>query len=308
MAEGIGSDNLATNPFAGGGGLVILRSKLQQSTFNCMYTPQHFGSQVARLRREQDKNFIRFTMKRKMYEAMDPYAQAERAALRKRGRATYVPRPIVVARSNPGELKGMDTPLTLAAGSVLSTTNTSTGYFTVNLVRQASGSFNRVGRKIKIKSLRLTIPWKLHTNIVSGTGIIEDNILRVAVVWDKQPSGALPNYSEIFGRRVEDGTFTSQVLDNLNYDNTGRFQVLSDTKEPANMNTDGGNGVVYHGLIEKYIKVGRETVFSSTSTPMTIADISSGALYVLFRAVINVADNRFEIPIWANARLRYSDL
>lgn len=60
---------------------------------------------------------------------------------------------------------------------------------------------------------------------------------------------------------------------------------------------------------DEYIELGnRVTIFSGDSSPMTIADISSGGLYVFFRAdqattnvnAFNVAGNSF-------ARLRYSD-
>ncbi len=243
-----------------------------------------------------------------MMQGVTTYSRKRKANGGTKRRKYSSPSPRVVLVQSRGELKGMDTQLYLAAGSVLSTTTNSNGVLPVNLVQQGTLSSSRIGRKIKIKSLRLTIPWELHANIVSGTGIISDNILRVTVIWDKQPSGALPNYSEMFGRKEQDGSESSQVLDNLNYDNTDRFQVLSDTKIPSRIGTDGGNGMVCIGLHERYIKVGRETVFSSASTPMTISDISSGGLYVIFRALYNTADNRYVIPTEAIARLRYTDI
>jgi len=52
------------------------------------------------------------------------------------------------------EIKGMDTELAIA-GPVLATTATNGDCFVLNLVQQGAGSWNRVGRKIRMKSLRL---------------------------------------------------------------------------------------------------------------------------------------------------------
>jgi len=59
--------------------------------------------------------------------------------------------------------------------------------------------------------------------------------------------------------------------------------------------------------VDEYIKMpDLETVFSGASSPMTIADISTGALYVYFRAY-NQSTGVSEAQFTGNARLRYTD-
>jgi len=52
-----------------------------------------------------------------------------------------------------GEVKGMDTDISL--NPMISTTNSNASSFVLNLVQSGAASWNRVGRKTHIKSLRL---------------------------------------------------------------------------------------------------------------------------------------------------------
>ena len=54
-----------------------------------------------------------------------------------------------------GELKGLDTDVSIPSGSLLNTTNTNGNTFVANLIQAGTGSWNRVGRKTHLKSLRL---------------------------------------------------------------------------------------------------------------------------------------------------------
>ena len=65
---------------------------------------------------------------------------------------TRIPKTIYLKPSVP-EKKGLDTNLYIA--SVINTSNTNTNCFVVNLIQQGSGSWNRVGRKVNLKSLRI---------------------------------------------------------------------------------------------------------------------------------------------------------
>ena len=127
------------------------------------------------------------------------------------------------------EKKGVDTaigPIT----TVLSTTNTNGDCFVLNLVQQGAGSWNRVGRKIHLKSLKYCIEGNLVAT-PSGGGQLSGSDLRIVLVWDKQPSGnAIPTFDEIFGRTIQDGTESCQFIDPPRYDNMDRFKVLRDKK------------------------------------------------------------------------------
>jgi len=89
-----------------------------------------------------------------------------------------------------GELKGVDTVLTL--NPVIATTSTNASSFTLNLIVPGSGSFNRVGRTIMMKSVRLYGQLVYTYGLTATTNDIIGNTLRMVVVYDKQPSGVSP--------------------------------------------------------------------------------------------------------------------
>lgn len=219
--------------------------------------------------------------------------------------------PPMVRMSRP-ELKGVDTVLDIAAGSVLATTNTNGASFVLNLIQPGNGSWNRVGNKVQHKSVRIRARVdQLYTDATT-TGNIVANTLRMVVVWDQQPSsGSIPTFDTIFGKTVQDGTESTEFYDSLRYDNTGRFKVLSDSfvdSNPALFNgaagsTDQVNNTYY---CDKMVNLsGLTSVYSGQSAPQTIADISTGAIYIFFRAAANDTANRWQVD--GVARLRYYD-
>jgi len=206
--------------------------------------------------------------------------------------------------------KGMDTDVSIAAGSVIDTTTTNASSFVLNLVQQGAGSWNRVGRKIVPKSLRIKGTAIFTMTPLFSSGAQAGNTLRQVVVWDKQPSGgAVPTFDTIFGITAQDGTESCpDITCPPRYDTMDRFQVLSDTmlcSGDAISNSIGTAPYLQKTMeIDTYIplKVG-ETLFSGQSAPMTIADINSGALYVFYRARNNLASAQASVD--AIARLRY---
>lgn len=210
-----------------------------------------------------------------------------------------------------GELKGVDTNLQLTSSNIPSTTTTNTGSFVLNLVAPGNGSFNRVGRKISMKSLRLR-------GVASAT--LDDNAsvsptqcltLRMVVVFDTQPGGVLPTFDTIFGNTDQTGAETCVTLSALRYDNTARFRVLRDwvrTFSADSTNPALGSGNDYVEFDEFIDLKGLVTVYSGQSSPCTITDIASGGLYVFFRADSNTgASAQAQILAASTARLRYTD-
>lgn len=226
-----------------------------------------------------------------------------------RPRYTAPPR---YARSSD-ELKGVDTSLSLTP--VIATTSTNACSFTLNLVQAGNGSWNRVGRKISLQSLRVRATFSHAYALTATTNNNFGNSVRMVVVWDKQPSsGSVPTFDTIFGRTAQDGTESCLFLDALRYDNSERFSVLRDKviDMPIQSTTPvagTGNQVTNFYSCDEFIPLkGAITVFSGQSSPMTIADISSGALYVFFRTQLDTpVTNVVSVDADSFARLRYKD-
>lgn len=208
------------------------------------------------------------------------------------------------------ELKGVDTATDIT--SVIATTSTNANIFTLNLVAPGSASYNRIGRKLSLKSVRLYGLIKATIAEQATTADLHGLLVRLTVVWDKQPSGVLPVFSDIFGQTLQDGTEQSSFLDKLRYDNTDRFQVLRDVVhdfDPTLYNGGAGtaNGQLPVTFYDEYIPLkGKESVFSGQSGTATIADISSGALYLVVRSSNNISGVA-EAQLDGTARLRYTD-
>jgi len=217
----------------------------------------------------------------------------------------------IVGMRQMGEKKGMDTELAL--NPIIDTTNTNASSFSLNLIRPGTASYNRVGRKISMRSLRLRGFAQLEVQGAVTSGDYAGNVLRMVVVYDKQPSGAVPAFDTIFGHTDQAGTESSIFLDAVKYDNMGRFQILKDVviqMNPEAGNTTGGTTDTIQQTypFDEYVKLGgRETVFSGQSSPCTIADVSTGGLYVFFRTATNLTTSFVALGADSVARLRYTD-
>jgi len=210
-----------------------------------------------------------------------------------------------------GDLKGMDTPLNLP---ILADPTLNTCVQCVNLIQTGSGSWNRVGRKVFPKSLRLKLGIRYtYANVgdqVQGTSV------RLAIVWDKNPSGgALPTFQEMFKITEQTGAESTSWKAPPAFDSLGRFVVIRDMIvdiNPDNFPTPIVDGIsIIKKEMDEYIPLqgGMETVYSGQSNPLTIADVYSGALYF-----IAIADEAppigygLQLTSDSSARLRYTDI
>jgi len=206
-----------------------------------------------------------------------------------------------------GELKGMDT--TIFYNTVTSATNTNADITTLNLIQAGTGSWNRIGRKVTLKSVRVkgTV---LVRHYLTALGDFSANVVRMIVVWDNQPAGGTePLFNDIFGETSQAGAETVSYQSQPKYDTMSRFSVLKDwtyDSTPQNgLNAAGDVTATIHS-VDCYVRLPNlETTFSGQSSPMTIADISTGALYIYFRAANGTA---ISVPSFTgSARLRYTD-
>lgn len=175
----------------------------------------------------------------------------------------------------------------------------------LNGVQTGAGFFNRVGSRIEMKNLHFR---GVVTNIATGV----QSLGRIIIIYDRQPTGALPTWTTMFQNRDQVGTATTTGLAEINLDNRDRFTVLRDYQLflPSVSNAAGvltnqafpGMDNVYD--VNLFIKMKQLVAhFKSSSNPTTIADIATGALYAVF--VDENQDSKWQVK-W-NARLRYSD-
>jgi len=218
------------------------------------------------------------------------------------------------ARSAMAEKKGMDTDVTL--NPVVSTTNANDSVFVLNLIQQGAGSWNRIGRKTLLKSVRLVGMLNFNQTPVFATGAgVDPGPVRLVFVWDKQPSGAaIPAFDVIFGITSQTGVETCpDITCPPRYDNMDRFRVVRDLlidapdfTVPA-VSAGTAPSIQRTICINEYIKLPLlESVYSGQINPMTIADISTGALYLYIRSYRAVAGQAL-VNLDATCRLRFTD-
>jgi len=211
--------------------------------------------------------------------------------------------------SKSSEVKCCDFTTDYSSGNLVNTTNTNACIAVVNTIQPGTGSWNRIGKKIKMKSLRYKLG--VYNRVTPTAGSSAQNQIRICVVYDKQPSsGAVPSFDTIFGSTSQTGTeAVLSIFDSLRVDNTERFSVLKDDVFTSNnMPVSTPNISEWQAYVDVFIPLkGLETVFSGQSNPCTIADISTGALYIICRAVDNAAGTGQAAITDSSVRLRYYD-
>ena len=115
-----------------------------------------------------------------------------------------VPRNQIYGRPPLPEKKGVDIDVSNAA--IPFTTGTNDGILALNLIQQGSGSWNRIGRKTHLKSLRIKGQVTFAATRGAASTVLTLPSWRAVVVWDTQPSGnALPTFDSIFGITTQSG-------------------------------------------------------------------------------------------------------
>jgi len=211
------------------------------------------------------------------------------------------------------EVKGIDT--AVGTNEIVASYSTNENSYALNLITQGAGSWNRIGRKISLKSVRLRgrVVWKYKQNANATIGL-QSNGVRMLLIWDRQPNGgAIPNFNQIFGRTDYAGIGTVQLTDSLLYGQMSRYKVIYDkmyTLNPDVVHGDSATDYIKQKSvwIDKFINLKNlESTYQASTTPPTIADISTGALYLVFRSAVNDANINWVTAGNFSVRLRYID-
>lgn len=212
----------------------------------------------------------------------------------------------------------MDIPFT--AQVITTNTANNVNILLLNGIQEGVGSWNRVGRYIWNKSIELDLNLNMATSLAAlDTAQTAAQWIRCILVWDKAPNnGTIPTFDTIFGQTSQAGVESVSVNDHLRYDNMFRFKVLLDTQinptitssvnpttlGPASASITTNTLVRYH----KFLKLGNKmTNFSGTANPVTTANISTGALYLVLRAPVSDIQDNWTLLDSSTARLRYVD-
>lgn len=206
-------------------------------------------------------------------------ATAGRAALVSTARS-YVPRGIVYGRSSlmSQEVKFFDTVIALpsVAGpwGLLPIASIGgnepavafSGLTELNAVPQGATSFNRIGTKIVIKNITFSCLFQLLGTIPASANV------RYLIVYDAQPNGAFPAYTDILSNNVTSG---ATHYSGVNMSNRARFTILRDRQ--FTLDENGGNGSQY--TAKEFIRTKLECQYRTNTA--TIGDITTGALYFM---------------------------
>ena len=172
-----------------------------------------------------------------------------------------------------------------------------TGYTCINTLEQGNGVSQRIGNKVVIKSIMIQgmIAAPVTVDATDTGGV------RVIVVYDKQTNGAAPAITEIIGNVSTAGGYATGFNSPIKITNKNRFVVLRDHIFPMGGNIDQAS----HSF-KWFIKKQLETTYSSTSSPPTVANITTGAIFLLTFIGAGQFTHSPDINDF-NVRIRYED-
>lgn len=224
-------------------------------------------------------------------------------------------------RSVGGEVKSLDvgSATAVAPGGAPLAINTTGSVAAINLVTAGSSFFQRVGRKIEMKSVELSYQ---ISPITSQTLATAQDWLRILIVYDRQTNGALPNVSDVLQDTDAAGANTTNIASGVNLNNRDRFLVIYDdrTQLPQVTNTmgvltnvfpnsfGGRNGTSSgFGNVHIFRKLkGLVCHFKADSVPGVIGDVATGGLFLITIGSLAAAAQNFALTPW-KIRVRYND-
>lgn len=184
--------------------------------------------------------------------------------------------PAINYAKNPGmnpEMKACDVLGTVA----LNNTATGSGHTVlVNGLIRGTDRYNRVGRRINIKSVN--IKFFIYTS--AGAPAVIDDLLRFALVWDEQPTGALPVISDYWQDTDRNGATQTNLLSHNNLNNTARFRMLRTLEVPINAELQATETNKGRSFVEWNVKCNFISQYNDGNTG-TITDFVTGAIYFI---------------------------
>lgn len=185
---------------------------------------------------------------------------------------------------------------------------------TLNFIQEGTSKFTRIGDRIRMKSIQLFAKWIPATANQNNEQPVYG---RIAIVYDRRPSGAAPTFTDVFNTYDEAGGQFPNTWSPPNPNQTDRFLIVRDCKYYfATNNPNTNNNMATFMMNNTYIEGsecnlyrrlnGLETQYLGSANPMILALIGTGALYLLVigsNSIASTGPGQFEFS-W---RLRYYD-
>lgn len=151
--------------------------------------------------------------------------------------------------------------------------------------------------------------------LVTGNATTQQQFCRMLIVYDKQPNGALPNFTDIITDQINNtggDVKVSNPRSGLNLNNRDRFEIITDRRWvlpdiPATQ--VAGHYCCTADMLhfEIYSKLkDREVHYKADSSPGVIGDVATGSLLLVTLGDLTAGSEGWDAYI--NCRLRYSDL
>lgn len=206
-----------------------------------------------------------------------------------------------------GEIKSIDVVNAAnGAAQVAFTLNTTQQITPLNILTLGNSMFNRSGRKVTMKSIYIQ-GCLIGVNTPALPAV---QFARIALVYDKQPNGALPAFGDIFRDQINqtggDISLTPPTA-GVNLNNRDRFEIILDKRFslPAGDFVITTAGEPMH--VEWFKKLNnREVHYKADTAPGVIGDVATGSLLLVTFG--NLAAGAEYFGLLASIRLRFSDL
>jgi len=149
----------------------------------------------------------------------------------------------------------------------------------LNGTLEGSGAYNRIGRRINLRSLYLNGRFGPEASITAARAA--PTYIRAMVVYDLATNGSTPTLANLLQSETNAGASSNTVFSGNNMSNRGRFQILMDERFVMPTIT---SAVVplsdQNMLVQRYIQL-RDKVTEYKASTGADTDITIGGLYLV---------------------------
>lgn len=245
--------------------------------------------------------------------------EAKRRAARGDRRLASIPATRGMLGQSTHEIRGVDHPI--ITYNFNAADGASNNMFTLmNGIAEGDGFYQREGNKINLKNIHIRgyiRPRASHPSGTEGEYNSEFGKIRMIIVYDRQPTGALPALQDLLRSHNTHGTPSTSSESEVNLNSRARFAILRDKEwsvpnfkyNTTNQTMTSGHMLGYTGdqeswVVNEFIKLkDLGVVFKGTGEPMTIAHIATGAIYM----VLLKSNPDVHMQFKAGWRTRYGD-